>query len=65
MEIIFYSAKRYDHEYFNLLNRKYQHKLRYVEDRLTPKTVDLYAVITLAKVKINPFPLFPKFFMAS
>lgn len=41
MEIIFYSAKRYDNEYFNLSNEKYQHKLRFVEDRLTPETVDL------------------------
>ena len=41
MEIIFYSTKRYDKECFNLLNEKYHHKLRFVEDRLTPETVDL------------------------
>ena len=53
MEIIFYSAKRYDHEYFNLLNRKYQHKLRYVEDRLTSKTVDLIKQESVVCVFVN------------
>ncbi len=41
MEIIFYSSKHYDNEYFSLLNEKYHHKLRFVEDRLTSKMVGL------------------------
>lgn len=41
MNILFYSAKPYDEEFFNLSNQQFNHQLRFVESRLTADTTDL------------------------
>ncbi|NOX08662.1 MAG: 2-hydroxyacid dehydrogenase [Gammaproteobacteria bacterium] len=41
MKIIFFSSKRYDEEYFSLLNKNYNHDIRFVEAKLTCDTINL------------------------
>jgi D-lactate dehydrogenase len=41
MKIAFFSAKKYDMEFFNKVNRDYGYNIDYFESRLTPETVSL------------------------
>ena len=53
MDILFYSAKDYDEEYFLLSNKKHHHKLRFTENSLTEETVSLLQGETAVCVFVN------------
>jgi len=53
MNVLFYSAKVYDREFFLSSSKKNQHKLRFVEDSLTGETVKLLHGETAVCVFVN------------
>ena len=53
MNVLFYSAKTYDEQFFLKSNKNSQHKLRFIEDALTEKTVELLHGETAVCVFVN------------